>query len=156
MAQITNSDMTPKILRRLEVPQGWTAEQDIQVFVARFGEVDDYFGEALLRVDKGYEQLETALDDTLLRIGQATSFAAHIMHRVETARQHFSTSVSSEARCARFLPHLDYSRFALVEYFRLIPFYSHKGERNWLAPLVNLSDCLHNAAIGLAEEISMG
>jgi hypothetical protein len=142
--------VSPKCFKRLEVPHGWTAEQDIQVFVARFGEADDYFGEALASVDNGYDQLEQCVDQALVLVGRNGISKAHIIHRVDMVRRVLSRNSSAKAR---FLSHLDYTRFALVEYFRLIPCYLHHGDRNWLAPLVQLSDCLNNAAMRLSEAI---
>jgi hypothetical protein len=141
--------MTSKIFKRLEVPCGWTAEQDIQVFVARFGEVDDYFGEAFARVDQGYEQLERSLDRALLLIAGGGISKAHIIHRLDTLRRHLTTNSTAES--GMFLSQLDFVRFALAVYFRLAPCYLHHGDRHWLAPLVHLSDCLRSAATMLSE-----
>jgi hypothetical protein len=135
---------------KIVVPRCWTGEQDIQACIDSFGEVDDYFGEALARVDAGYDELERSLDGILILTGNADRFTAHIIQRIDALRQHFLRQSPTEADRERFLGHLGYCRFAAVEYFRIIPGYLHEGDLNWLLPLVRLSDYLIAAASGLS------
>ena len=143
-------------LRRFDkivVPHSWTGEHDIQACDASFSEVDDYFGEALARVDAGYDRLEKSLDEALVMTGNAGCFAAHITQRIDALRQHFSTRSLTESYRERLLGHLDYCRFAVVEYFRIMPGYLHRGDLNWLFPLVRLSDHLSTAASRLSAGV---
>jgi hypothetical protein len=142
--------MNPPCFDKIVVPHCWTGEQDIQACVGSLSEVDDYFGEALARVDAGYDRLEKSLDEALVLIGNTGCFAAHVIQRIDTLRQHFSTRSPTEAYRQRLLHYLDYCRFAVVEYFRMMPGYLHQGDLNWLFPLVHLSDHLSTAASGLS------
>lgn len=141
--------MTSPVFEKINVPLDWTGERDIQEFVSRYGESDDYFGEVLAKVDDGYNRLEQSLDRMLEVSGCTESFAAHITDRVSTLRRHFSSKQCAEAHHSRFVHHLDYCRFTLIEYFRLMPRYLNGGDSNWLVPLIRLSDHLALAAEGL-------
>jgi len=150
---LVTETMNPPRFEKIVVPHCWTGEQDIQACVDSFSEVDDYFGEALARVDAGYDRLEKSLDEVLVMTGNAGCFAAHIIQRIDTLRHHFLTRSPTEACRERLLGHLDYCRFAVVEYFRIMPGYLHRGDLNWLFPLVHLSDHLSTAARGLSAGV---
>jgi hypothetical protein len=150
---LVTETLNPPRFEKIVVPHCWTGEQDIQACVDSFSEVDDYFGEAFARVDAGYDRLEKSLDEVLVMTGNAGCFAAHIIQRIDTLRQHFLTRSPTEAYRERLLGHLDYCRFAAVEYFRIMPGYLHRGDLNWLFPLVHLSDHLSTAAIGLSAGV---
>jgi len=148
---LVTETMNPPRFEKIVVPHCWTGEQDIQACVDSFSEVDDYFGEAFARVDAGYDRLEKSLDEVLVMTGNAGCFAAHIIQRIDTLRHHFLTRSPTEACRERLLGHLDYCRFAVVEYFRIMPGYLHRGDLNWLFPLVRLSNHLTAAASALSE-----
>ena len=129
---------------------GWNGERDIKEFVHRYGEAENYFGEDLGRVDSGYDRLEESLDRMLVVVGNSESFAAHMIHRIDWLRHYVLAKSSSEGYRALVAGHLDYCRFASLEYFRLIPHYRNGSDRNWLFPLICLADHLVTAASGLS------
>jgi hypothetical protein len=140
--------MTEPAFEKITVPLDWTGERDIQEFVNRFGESDDYFGAVLAAVDAGYERLEQALDRKLARAGHSASFTAHITDRVNVLRRAVLAGAPAGFHESPLLQHLDFCRFSLVEYFRLMPAYIRGGDSNWLSPLIRLADHLMAAADG--------
>ena len=73
----------------IAVPAGWTAEQDLQDFIDRFGEPDNsYFQFVTDRVYQEYQRLERTLDRALLYFGRGLK--GSMQEKVSALQQHVS------------------------------------------------------------------
>lgn len=148
----------------ITTPAGWTAEQDVQEFIYRFGESDDYFEEARERVEVGAENLSEGLDRGLVYFGDDSAPGAEvdIPDKIDRLERLITVGLKPEAYREgaptkryrdRFEEDLRYCWLRWKDYERITQRYNRGGEHNWLLPLVDLADSLGTAAMNLDESL---
>jgi hypothetical protein len=144
----------------IAAPPGWTAEQDIQEYVARFGDADNYFEAVQERIEAAQNNLNEAVDLGLRYFGEAPIYiaAAELPGKILALRGHLLKDPQLRAKngppeeyVSRFEEHLRLCQFAHREYVRLAPMLDRSDEQNWLFPLYDLCDWMNGAALQLEE-----
>jgi hypothetical protein len=135
------------------VPADWTAEKDLEEFIARFGEPQDYFGEAMARVEDGVESLNEALDRGLSYFGvePACLSDASIPGKVSTLEGLIGVGLKPEAYREgsltqdyrdRFEEDFRYCRRRWADYQAIMPRYDSGREDNWLILLAKCASLI--------------
>jgi hypothetical protein len=135
----------------IKVPADWTAEADIERYVALYGESSDYFGDQLDRVFEGVEQLEKVVDRVLTYFGikgkddrtptikeNLSALYLHVQNNSHSPR-HREILIESLSMCSE----------AISEYGRIVSDYKDKPEHVWLTQLIDLSGLVVTASLQL-------
>jgi len=146
-------DQTPII-----TPPDWTAENDLEDYVAKFGESQNYYHDVLQGIAENYAWLTDTVDSALAYLERKNPRLTPVLPETLTLAEKLdrlscitNTRNNDYSYKARFGEQINDCRWVDRERSRILMNYYVGDERQWLKPLSDLSDAISCATTELED-----